>query len=124
MFEIAEGTIRELVVVGFQFGRTTIQPTRQTELKEVYLLRLFVDKSRKPTYPYWWDITQITLIPQLLPFLEAAAGRPVGDPYSQLQKLGTEPPVTFKHPVSFRVSRIGTGPRGRFTVTVNPPPLG
>jgi hypothetical protein len=92
------GTV-EFTVLKFQVGKATIRPIGQPQ-KEVVVLRVWVPQGDKSLYPDYWDVNQQTLIPQLLPWLQAAGGRPL----------------------RFRIMRFGTGPSSRFSVVQIPIP--
>ena len=77
IFDIPGGSLRQLTVVKHLVGRMVIRPRQATGPKDIVALRLFVTAADKPLYPDYYDVTAQTLIPQLLPHLEAAAGRPV-----------------------------------------------
>jgi len=98
-FEILDmvgGSSRIFTVVKHLAGRMVIHPRVAGGSKEIVALRVWVTEADKPLYPDYYDVTAQTLIPQLLPHLEAARGGPV----------------------RFNVTKYGDGPRARFSVRV------
>lgn len=96
IFDIPGGTTKVLTVHRYQAGRMVIHPRRTGIAKEIVALRVWIPEEEKPLYPDYYDVTAQTLIPQLLPHLESAGGRPV----------------------RFTVTKFGDGPRARFRVRV------
>jgi len=97
IFDLPGNSTREFTVTKYVLGRMTITP-RETKIpKEIVALRVWVPNDDKPLYPDYWDVTAQTLIPQLVPPLDAAQGEPV----------------------RFRVTKFGSGPTARFQVAAN-----
>jgi len=95
--ELADGETRELRIVGYRLGKTTIQPRDGRPPTTIPVLRVTVAPGTKPTVPDYYDITSKHLIAALLPHLQN--GR-------------------REHVV--RITRRGTGPAARFTLEVRP----
>ncbi len=95
VLDIQGNSTREFTVTRFQTGTMLIRPRDQRDAKTIVALRVYVPKEDKSLYPDYWDLTAQTLIPQVLPFLEQAQGKPV----------------------RFRVGKFGSGPTARFQVT-------
>jgi len=96
IFELPGGSSRTFTVVKHLAGRMVIHPRAAGGAKDIVALRVWVTEADKPLYPDYYDVTAQTLIPQLLPHLESAHGRPV----------------------RFSISKFGDGPRARFQVRV------
>lgn len=98
ILELAAGETRRITPESWQLGKATIHPRDGREPKTIRVLRVHVPYSLKPTLPHWWDITAQHLVAGMLPWLE---------------RLTT-------NPVVFTVTKLGEGPRARFTMTTEP----
>ena len=98
IFEMLDGETRELRVKNWELGSMEILSRDTQQPKKIYALRVFTPIEFKTVGVPWYDITSKTLIAQIRPFLE--------QPEFQ-KKL-------------FKISKFGTAPRARFTVTVQP----
>lgn len=96
ILDMVGGSTKVLTVERYRVGSMVIRPRRSGIAKDIVALRVWVGPEDKSLYPDWYDVTAQTLIPQLLPHLESAAGRPV----------------------RFTVDKFGDGPRARFRVRV------
>lgn len=95
--ELADGESRELEVVRYQVGVTTIVPRYPGApgSKLVEAVRLFVRPGTKAAGTDYWDVTQGTLVYTLKGIM---AGRSL--------------------PVKLRIAAIGEGPKKRYSVAV------
>ncbi|MEM2370577.1 MAG: hypothetical protein QXH51_06715 [Candidatus Bathyarchaeia archaeon] len=83
-------------VMRYEVGRITIAPRwpGAPPQKTVIAVRLHVDPTTKPTFPYYWDITPSRLVHQLAAMLAA----------------------DFKPGRTIRIHRDIPGPKAHFTV--------
>ena len=98
-YEILELEDRESIefhIEKYDQGEMLIHPFYQKSGKTINALRVHVPKEDKNFFPYYWDITAQTLIPQLLPVLESGI---------------------FKGK-KFKITKFGVKPRARFTLEV------
>lgn len=95
ILELAENGFKDLTVTAFEQGKMTISPRDGRPSKEINVVRLTVPVGEKPTPPNYWDVTAQLVIPTL--------GALLSDP-SHLPKR-------------IRITKVGTGPSSRLTVT-------
>lgn len=99
IFELRDGESRAFTVTRSEEGTTLIHPATAPQGKQIPVLRLHVESLDKPTFPHYYDVTSLTLQAQL---------RPLVAPGAQL-------------PRRFTVTKVGTGPSARFTMSSTPP---
>ena len=97
ILELRDGGMLRTRILDWTLDEMVIQPRDGSPEKLVKALRINVPKDDKEFFPWYWDITGLTLIAQLLPFLEA------GGKINQ----------------TFTITKHGVAPRARFTLEVS-----
>jgi hypothetical protein len=98
ILELLDKQVVALQPLRFQLGKALINPRDGRAAKVIHVLRLWVDKTSKPTLPDYWDITAAHLIAGMIGHLESGGG---------LKK-------------SYKITKYGSGARARFTLDVLP----
>jgi hypothetical protein len=98
VFDIPSNAPRSLTVSKWQLGSMWIKPRDSRPPRQVVALRVWVSTEDKPLYPDYYDMTAQTLVPQIVPLLEASPGKPV----------------------RLTITKFGEGPTGRFMVMRHP----
>ena len=94
--ELPPGVRRTFHVIRYEIGRAQTHPPWMPEGTLVWneIIRLHLPRTEKPLYPYYFDIGQKTLVPQLKTLLPRAA----------LEGIG------------ITIEAVGVGPKKRFSV--------
>lgn len=95
ILELAENGFKDLTVTAFERGKMTIAPRDGRAAKEINVVRLTVPTNEKPTPPNYWDVTAQLVLPTLEATLSAPGALPK----------------------RIRITKVGTGPSSRLTVT-------
>lgn len=100
ILELKPGEEKRITVVDFEFGKIRIHPRWPGAPKEKWVrcVRLHVPKEEKKYFPFYWDATAGTLVPQLLTILKET-----GVP-SRIVRIG--------------IRKIGMAPKARFSVSL------
>ncbi len=96
IFELSDGQTHTTKVESWELGDVKIHPDYKPEGKIIQALRIHVPQSYKDFFPFYYDITSLTLIAQLMPFLETEG-------YGQK---------------TYTITKHGVAPRARFSMTV------
>lgn len=94
--EVVEAKPLVLSPTSFEIGKAQTHPPWMPAGTLVWyeIVRIHVPHEEKPTFPYYWDFGQKTLVPQLKVLL----------PQARLQKS------------AITIEAVGTGPKKRFSV--------
>lgn len=95
ILELPDTGFRDLTVTAFDQGKMVIAPRDGRPAKEINVVRLTVPHNEKPTPPNYWDVTAQLVIPTLVALLSGPNALPK----------------------RIRITKVGTGPSSRLTVT-------
>jgi hypothetical protein len=98
LLELQDGQSASFRALKYDKGTHTIFPAHAPGGKLLTTIRVHVPPEDKPLFPYYWDLTQSTLVAQIEPHLQ----RP------DLARL------------RFTITARGIGPRKRFEVITQP----
>jgi hypothetical protein len=98
ILEVNDGESLTIHVDTWLHEDAIIRPSHAPAGKAIKVLRVFVPKTDKAAFPYYWDITGQGAIAQLLPLLESGS-------YTDR---------------AFKLSASGVGPKKRYAVEVLP----
>lgn len=70
IFEIEDGQSISFHVVNWELDKTVIHPPHAPAGKVVDTIRVHLPESEKPLFPHYYDMPAVSLVAQLLPFLE------------------------------------------------------
>ena len=99
ILELKPGESKTITVVDWELGKIVIHPRWPGAPKEkvVMAVRMHVPKEEKKLFPYYWDATAGTLVPQL---------------YTILREAGVPP-----NRVKLTITKVGAAPKARFSVS-------
>ena len=94
--DLPTGETVTLHPIRWELGRVEFHPPWRPAgvLEWARVIRLHLPTTEKPTFPYWFDVGQKTLVPQLEPLLPRARAEGVG----------------------ITITAVGEGPKKRFSV--------
>lgn len=94
--EVVEGQPRTFNPISWELGRAQTQPPWKPPGTLIWyeVLRIHLPTTEKPLYPYYYDLGQKTLVPQLKALL----------PQASIQGVG------------ITIAAVGIGPKKRFSV--------